>query len=182
MRTLLKKNPARFDELELNSTVSDVVRLIRSNAIRRGITVEVELSPWMRPIRGDRVQIQQVILNLLMNACDAVQNSEKGLRRVSARTIPRKDAMIIEVQDEGTGISDEELPHIFEPFYTTKRDGLGLGLPICQSIVAAHGGVMDATRNSRGGMTFSVTFPIQQSATPSSEEEVTAGQGSSKIQ
>ncbi len=174
MRTLLKKNPAHFDELEVNSTVSDVVKLVRSNALRRGITIHIELSPWMRPIFGDRVQIQQVILNLLMNACDAVANNDKGQRRASAKTIPRKDAMVVEVQDEGAGISDEDLPHIFEPFYTTKREGLGLGLSICQSIVGAHGGTIGAARNPRGGMTFSVTLPIKQSTlSPTPDDAVT---------
>jgi PAS domain S-box-containing protein len=176
MRTLLKKNPARLDKVEVNSTVGEVVRLTRSNALRRGIVVDVELSPWMRPILGDRVQVQQVILNLLMNAFDAVENTDKFRRRVSLKTIPRKEAMVIEVQDGGTGISDEELKHIFEPFYTTRHEGLGLGLSICQSIVAAHGGRLDAARNPNGGMTFSVTFPIQQSLTASVGEDAPAKQ------
>jgi two-component system sensor kinase FixL len=168
MRTLLKKNPARLDTLEINATVNDVVKLIRSNALKRGIAISVQLSPWMRPIIGDRVQVQQVILNLLMNACDAVESAEKVQRHVSLKTIPRKDAMVIEVQDEGDGIPDHELEHMFEPFYTTKRQGLGLGLSICQSIVTAHGGTLHAARNpSGGGMIFSVTFPIGQAVTAS---------------
>jgi C4-dicarboxylate-specific signal transduction histidine kinase len=163
----LKKNRGRLGDVEVNSTVSDVVKLVRSNALRRGVTVDVELSPWMRPILGDRVQVQQVILNLLMNACDAVESNAKGMRRVGLKPVPRQDAMIIEVQDNGAGISDEELQHIFEPFYTTKHEGLGLGLAICQSIVAAHGGTLDAVRNPSGGMTFSVIFPIGQSTATS---------------
>jgi len=176
MRTLLKKSPARLEEMEVNSTVGEVVKLTKSDALRRGIVVKVELSPWMRPILGDRVQIQQVVLNLLMNACDAVENNEIALRRVRVKTVPRKDAMIIEVEDSGAGVSDEQLEHIFEPFYTTKREGLGLGLSICQSIVAAHGGTLDAARNPRGGMIFSVTFPIGQSVPGLFRQDSAAGQ------
>lgn len=161
MRTLLKKDVGPQDQVEINSTASEVVKLLKGNAVKRGISMNVELSPWMRPIVGDRVQVQQVILNLLMNACDAVENNERGARNVQVRTIPRKDAMIIEVSDTGPGISDEQLEHIFEPFYTTKREGLGLGLSICESIVTAHGGKLEATRNPSGGMTFSAIFPIQ---------------------
>ncbi|HEY1961741.1 MAG TPA: PAS domain S-box protein [Rhizomicrobium sp.] len=177
MRTLLKKNPARREEVEVNSTLDEVVKLIGSNALRRGILVDVDLSPWMRrPILGDRVQIQQVMLNLLMNAFDAVENNQKGLRRVSVKTIPHRESAVIEVEDEGTGLTEEELAHIFEPFYTTKRDGLGLGLSICQSIVAAHGGRLDAARNLKGGMTFSATFPIDHAAAAQTREDAAATQ------
>jgi two-component system sensor kinase FixL len=176
IRTLLKKHPARLEEVDLNPTVNDVVKLIKSNAVRHGISVDIELSPWMRPILGDRVQVQQVLLNLLMNACDAVQHNESNRRRVSAKTVPHKETMVIEVADQGPGISEEELPHIFQPFFTTKREGLGLGLSICQSIVAAHGGTLDAARNPGGGMTFSVMFPISQSAPLVDREGVAARQ------
>ena len=183
MRTLLKKNPARLEEVQVNATVTDVVRLTKSHALRHGITVNVELSPWMKPIVGDRVQVQQVILNLLMNACDAVENNDKTKRRVSLKTIPHKDEMVIEVKDEGTGVSDEELEHIFEPFYTTKHEGLGLGLSICQSIVAAHGGTLEAKGNSSGGMTFSAMFPTQQHAPAAlSQNYVFASQASLRTQ
>ena len=161
MRTLLKKDTGRLDEVEINPTVGEVVKLIKSNAVKRNIAIDVELSPWMRPIIGDRVQVQQVILNLLMNACDAVENNERSARNVGIKTVPRMGSMIIEVSDTGPGISDEQLEHIFEPFYTTKREGLGLGLSICQSIVAAHGGLLEAARNPSGGMTFSAIFPMQ---------------------
>jgi two-component system sensor histidine kinase TtrS len=169
MRTLLKKNPARLEEVQINATAIEVARLIKSNALRRGITVDVELSPWMKPILGDRVQVQQVILNLLVNACDAVESNDRLQRKVSLRTIPHKGSMVIEVEDRGAGISDEELEHIFEPFYTTKREGLGLGLSICRSIVAALGGTLEAARNVSGGMTFSAAFPVPQSAPPIEE-------------
>jgi PAS domain S-box-containing protein len=160
IRALLRKTPTRYEQVEINSTVGEVVRLIQNSAIRRGILVDVELTPDLRPVRGDRTQIQQVVLNLLMNACDAVQGNERPLRRVSLRTVPRGDRMIVEVSDRGRGLSDAELERVFEPFYTTKHDGMGLGLSICRTIVGAHGGTLDAARNAENGMTFSATFPL----------------------
>jgi signal transduction histidine kinase len=146
--------------VEINSTVGDVVKLIQNSAVRRGILIDVDLTSGMRPVRGDRTQIQQVVLNLLMNACDAVQANERALRRVSLRTAPHGERIAVEVSDKGRGLSDDDIERVFEPFYTTKHDGMGLGLSICRSIVNAHGGTLDATRNTRTGMTFSATFPL----------------------
>ncbi len=160
VRTLLRKTPTRYEPVEVNSTVGDVVKLIQNSAIRRGILVDVDLTSGMPPVRGDRTQIQQVVLNLLMNACDAVQANERALRRVSLRTVPHGERIAVEVSDKGRGLSDDDIERIFEPFYTTKHDGMGLGLSICRSIVNAHGGTLDATRNTRTGMTFSAMFPL----------------------
>ncbi len=91
IRALLRRTPTRYEEVEINSTVGDVVRLIQNSAVRRGILVDVDLTTDTRPVRGDRVQIQQVVLNLLMNACDAVQGNERPLRRVNLKTVsPRR--------------------------------------------------------------------------------------------
>ena len=160
VRTLLRKETTRMEPAEINSTVSDVVKLIENSAVRRGIRVEVALAPQTRQVRGDRVQMQQVVLNLLMNACDAVQQNEKRSRRVNVKTYAGEEGMVVEVRDAGTGLSDDELPRVFEPFYTTKHDGMGLGLSICRTIVDAHGGTLAAARNSDRGMTFSVSFPF----------------------
>jgi C4-dicarboxylate-specific signal transduction histidine kinase len=173
VRTLLKKAAAHYESVALDATVEEVVKLIQSSAIRRGIVVDVDLARGERPIIGDRVQVQQVVLNLLMNACDAVENNERTLRRVSIRTVARGKAMAVEVRDRGEGLSDDELARVFEPFYTTKPDGLGLGLSICRAIVNAHGGTLDAVRNEDGGMTFSASFPFWEAAT-----EIPRGTGS----
>ena len=160
VRTLLRKTPPRYEPVEINSTVGDVVKLIQNSAVRRGILIDVDLTAGMRPVRGDRTQIQQVVLNLLMNACDAVQGNERALRRVSLRTAPHGERIAVEVSDKGRGLNDDDIERIFEPFYTTKHDGMGLGLSICRSIVNAHGGTLDARRNVRTGMIFSATFPL----------------------
>jgi signal transduction histidine kinase len=160
MRALLKKGAAHHEPVDLNDAVSDVVKLIHPNAVGRRIVLEVDLAAGLEPVPGDRVQIQQVVLNFLMNAFDAVQLREPIARRVRLRTSVRDRFGIIEVSDQGPGLSDESLATIFEPFHTTKPDGMGLGLWICRGIVAAHGGTLSASRNTDVGMTFSATFPL----------------------
>ena len=171
IRTLLKKETTRYEPIELNATVSEVVKLLHTSAERRGIRISLALAPETSPVRGDRVQVQQVVLNLLMNACDAVQDNEPRFRRVSLRTVTGPDGMSVLVKDSGAGLSDEELARIFEPFYTTKGDGMGLGLSICRAIVAAHGGALGASRNSDKGMTFSVSFPRWQPAQGAADQD-----------
>jgi PAS domain S-box-containing protein len=159
VRTLLRKDTTGFEPVEINATISDVVKLLENSAARRGIAISVELARGAKPVRGDRIQLQQVVLNLLMNACDAVQLNEKSGRRVSLVCRARNSDVVVEISDCGAGLSDEEIARVFEPFYTTKQDGMGLGLSICRTIVDAHGGKLSAVRNFHGGMTFCVSFP-----------------------
>jgi two-component system sensor kinase FixL len=158
IRDLLRKGATDFGPVCINTTVADVVKLMDGSALRRGIRIELSLAPDKKDVRGDRVQVQQVVLNLLMNACDAVEHHAPQFRRVSLRTIAESDGMAVHVKDCGAGLSDDELSRIFEPFYTTKRDGMGLGLSICRAIVQAHNGTLDASRNPDEGMTFTVKF------------------------
>ncbi len=160
MRTLLKKDPSRHEAFHVNGAVADVVKLVKNRAVSRHIVVDLDLDAGLTTIVGDRVQFQQVLLNLLINACDAVQDAELPMRRVSLRTLRGDGMAMVEVRDQGPGLQDDELVRVFEPFYTTKRDGLGLGLSICRAIVQAHGGALEAARNHDRGMTFSATFPI----------------------
>ena len=160
MRALLKKGSTRHEPIEINATVADVVRLIRGDAASRGISIDVDLAADLGPVVGDRIQVQQVVLNLLMNACDAVQGQETWSRRVGLKTARNGTAAIVEVRDRGAGLTDAELGRIFEPFYTTKPDGMGLGLSICRAIVGTHGGTLEAVRHPDGGMTLSATFPF----------------------
>jgi two-component system sensor kinase FixL len=162
IRTLLRKETTRYESVGINETVGDVVKLIQPDAVRRGIRIAINLASDASPVRGDRVQVQQVVLNLLMNACDAVQDNEPQFRRVTLRTTRGTDGMIVVVTDAGSGLSEEELARIFDPFYTTKSDGMGLGLTICRAIIGAHDGSLEATRNADKGMTFSVAFPYWQ--------------------
>jgi PAS domain S-box-containing protein len=159
VRTLLRKDTTGVERVEINSTVGDVVKLIGNSAARRGICIDAELAAETRPVRGDRIQVQQVVLNLLMNACDAVEQNEKPNRRVSLKTTAGDGAMVVQIRDTGVGLSNDEIARVFEPFFTTKNDGTGLGLWISRTIVDAYGGTLVAARNSERGMTFSASFP-----------------------
>ena len=172
MRTLLKKSTTQYEPVEINATVRDVLRLVKGSARGRGIVIDVELSPDVGPVFGDRVQLQQVVLNLVLNACDAVQKQDTTLRHVTLKTACREHEAAVEVRDRGTGLSDAELALVFEPFYTTKRDGMGLGLSISRAIVNAHGGTLGAARNPDSGMTFTATFPFWQPVASEPREPV----------
>jgi signal transduction histidine kinase len=169
VRNLLKKEAASYGPVELNSTIVDVTRLMQGSAMKRGIQIDVQLGPGSKPVWGDPIQIQQVVLNLLMNACDAVQGNKKPPCTVHLMTSFSGERAVVAVRDNGPGLPDDAIERVFEPFYTTKRDGMGLGLSICRSIVLAHDGTLEAARNPEGGMTFSVTLPFVQPGMPGEE-------------
>ena len=160
IRSLLKKGPAQYELTDMNAVVGEVLHLIQNAAIARRVAVDVQLAPDGGTVLGDGVQIQQVALNLLINAFDAVQANTVAERRVVLRTTRYDAAICLEIADYGAGLSDEALGRIFEPFYTTKQDGIGLGLSICRTLVDAHGGTLTAARNPVGGMTFTASFPL----------------------
>jgi two-component system sensor kinase FixL len=177
VRMLVKKRATLFEPVEVNATVNEVVTLIQGNAAGRRIVLDVDLAPGIDPVLGDRIQIQQVVLNLLLNAFDAVQERGTALRHVQLRTTRRDLTAVIAVVDQGFGLSDAEIPFLFEPFFTTKTQGLGLGLSICRTIVTAHGGTLHAARNPSAGMTFSACFPFHGKLDPMAPASSGAGQG-----
>ena len=162
LRTLLKKSEAQHEPLDVNCIITDVVKLVEGNSIGRRIVLTPELAAVVEPVLGDRTQIQQVVINLLINAFDAVQALDPPNRHVRLRTFCLDGHAVIEVVDYGPGLSDEALARIFEPFYTTKQEGLGLGLSICKTIVEAHGGAIEVRRNPLSGMTFAARLPLMQ--------------------
>ena len=160
LRTLVKKDQPRFELLDLNRVIEDVVRLLHSDTVIRKVRVALDLDSDLRSVQGDSVQMQQVMLNLMLNAFDAMKEVPESERKVSVRTRqPGPGVVQIEVEDCGTGIPPEMLPRLFEPFQSTKRDGLGLGLSISRSIVEAHGGRLWAANNTDRGATFCSTVP-----------------------
>ncbi len=158
LRTLLRKDTSKYSPHDINDGVEEIVKLIRTDAIEKQISLEVDLCPHLPPVLGDRVQLQQVTLNLLMNAFDAVRDRDVDRRQVTLRTFPVDGRVGVSVTDAGFGLSDDQLSQVFEPFYTTKADGMGLGLSICQTIIAAHDGAISADRNGGPGMTFSFSL------------------------
>lgn len=159
IRELLQKGESSFPVIEMQKFLDDAVRIIRPDALIRNVGVIVEIAPDLPPIHGDRVQLQQVLINLALNAFDAM-NNHPGRRELTVRSCRAADGGVeINVEDAGPGIPADKLETIFTPFFTSKPGGLGMGLPICRSIITAHGGRIWAENNSGGGATFHVTLP-----------------------
>lgn len=159
-RALLRKKAASHEAVELNAALGDVTKLVFPNAFKLGVQLDILLGAPSRPIWGDRVQIQQVLMNLLMNACEAAGQEPAPQRLVRLTTDFSGDMAIVAVTDTGPGISEADMDRLFEPFYTTKAGGMGLGLAICRSIVHAHRGRLAVVRNPNGGLTFTVELPF----------------------
>jgi two-component system sensor kinase FixL len=135
---------------------------VHSDAILRRSRVSVEVAPALPPVLGDRIELQQVVLNLLVNAFDAMKDCPRHEREVGVRAALDGRVVKVAVRDRGTGVSTDDLDRIFEPFHTTKRDGLGMGLSISRTIIAAHGGRLWAENNPDRGATFCFTVPVAE--------------------
>jgi PAS domain S-box-containing protein len=152
---LLKRDTLDHKPVDLNSGLNEIVKVLHADLFARRISLQVELASDLPPVLGDRVQLQQVALNLLMNACDAAEDQSDGHRSVLLRTGLKESWVTVSVTDSGGGLTDAQLGQVFEPFYTTKVNGMGLGLPICEMIMNFHDGRLDVVRNAAKGMTFS---------------------------
>jgi PAS domain S-box-containing protein len=163
MRALVRKDEPQLEPLDLNHVISDVVRLLHSDMLVRKVQIALELAPELRTANGDNAQLQQVMLNLVLNAFDAMKDVPEGKRTVIVRTRQLDAASLrVEVSDVGTGISPDRLANLFEPFRSSKREGLGLGLSISRSIVEAHKGRLWAENNPGHGATLYFTLPVQE--------------------
>jgi PAS domain S-box-containing protein len=159
LRDFSQRTSARRSTCDVAHLLHDSVALVANELRRHGIDVRFELATDLPPVVADRVQLQQVVVNLLTNARDAVQNQARDRRVITVRARCKADKVVFEVEDLGTGISEDAAAHLFEPFYTTKTGGMGIGLSICQSIVKDHHGRIAAATNNAGGATFSVRLP-----------------------
>jgi two-component system sensor kinase FixL len=162
VRTLVRKQPREFAALDLAGIISEVVALLHSDAILHNVRVILELTQNLPHVRGDRVEMQQVLLNLLLNAFDAMKDAPRCKREVVVwAEAVRSDTVRVGVRDGGPGVSGDMRDKIFEPFVTTKREGMGMGLSISRSIVEAHGGRLWAENNSDHGATFYFILPVE---------------------
>jgi len=156
---MLRKEGAHYVELEVNDVVVDALRLMRSDLLNRRVSVRWLPAGGLPHVAGDRVQLQQVLLNLVANACDAMVD-ETGGREVTISTARNANNQVeVRVSDHGKGVVDPDLEQIFQPFVTSKVDGIGLGLSVCRSIIGAHHGRIWATRNSGRGITMHCELP-----------------------
>jgi len=161
LRNFFRKSEAQKAPLYLREVVADVVRMVRSDSVLRNVSLAFEPPAERIRLSGDRIQLQQVILNLVLNAFDAVSENE-DLREVSVSMSANKDEVMVAVRDSGNGIDPVAIEHIFEPFFTTKPKGMGMGLAIARSIIKAHGGEISARRNPDRGSTFEIALPALQ--------------------
>jgi signal transduction histidine kinase len=163
MRNHIRKAPPRTELFDLNEAVNEVIAMVRTVIAKNRIKVSTHLADGLVPVQGDRVQVQQVIVNLILNAVEAIASAEDGERqlRVSTQQTDGKAALVA-VRDSGPGIDPAHLERVFEAFYTTKSSGLGMGLSICRSIIHAHGGRLWAEPSEPCGAVFQFTLPAVQ--------------------
>ena len=163
LRLLLKKGDLEYVSLDLNEVVTEVARLVMSDAAIRNVSMRLEPAPSLPRVRGDRVQLQQVVLNLVLNGLDAMR--EPGLREASLliRTFSDGPGLVgVAVQDAGPGIGEKDADYIFNALYTTKTEGIGMGLAIARTIIDAHDGRLTGANNPEGGATFQFTVPVDK--------------------
>ena len=163
IRALVKKAPPRKDRLDINEIILDVIALTRSEVHRNRVALQTPLLSDLPPISGDRIQLQQVILNLIINAIEAMSGVSEGPREMLVGSgKDHSDGVLVAVRDSGPGLDAEGLAHLFDAFYTTKPGGLGMGLAISRSIIEAHGGRLWATPNVPRGAVFQFTLPTDR--------------------
>jgi C4-dicarboxylate-specific signal transduction histidine kinase len=160
IRDLIKKAPPRSDRLDINRLIPAIIDFARGETSRGGVQVKTALADHMPHIRGDRVQLQQVMLNLIVNAVEAMAGVAQESRSLLITTEKAESGgVLISVRDTGPGLPPAAVEHLFEPFHTTKANGMGIGLSICRSIVEAHGGRLWASANIPRGAVFEFALP-----------------------
>jgi C4-dicarboxylate-specific signal transduction histidine kinase len=160
IRDQIKKTPPRVEHIDLNRAIADVIALAQSAIIQNGISVQTDLIEELPHVQADRVQLQQVILNLILNAVEAMSSVEKRVRKLSIGAEQHQSGgVLVSVRDSGPRIHSEHLNRVFDAFYTTKSRGVGMGLSICRSIIRAHSGELWADVNPSGGAVFRFTLP-----------------------
>lgn len=174
IRALIRKAPARTDRLEINEAIREVIELARGETARHAVAVRADLADGLPPVDGDRIQLQQVALNLVVNAVEAMGEAGQGVRELLIGT-GRTEAgeVCVTVQDSGPGIDPGNADRLFEAFYTTKPAGTGIGLAICRSIVEAHGGRLWVETDQPRGAVFRFTVPAGPGSASSFEEPST---------
>jgi C4-dicarboxylate-specific signal transduction histidine kinase len=163
IRGMLAKGSQDRVELDVNDLIREVMTFVRADLKHHGITVRTELAGDLPRLSGVRVQLQQVLLNLIANAADAMASVEQGARVLTVRSQKTGDCdIVLTIEDTGSGLDPADLDRAFEPFFSTKSEGMGMGLSICRSIVEAHGGRIAASPAREGGSVFRVSLPCDE--------------------
>ena len=170
VRLLFRKGEVgqQFGNLDINEVVQDVLKLMRNDLANQGVTVQTELAENLPAVQGDRVQLQQVLLNLVLNGCEAMIDRDPSQRQLLITSGMENSAVHVSVRDRGGSIPEETMERVFEPFFTTKADGMGLGLSVCRTIIEAHRGNICVRNNAEGGATFHFSIPCTYSGAKNS--------------
>ena len=165
LRSLVKKSAPDFTPLDLNDTIREVIGFLHGDIVARNVRVTLELAPNLPPVHGDRIQLQQVTINLLLNAFDALNGNPVPERLVTVATALESSKRVrVTVRDTGTGIPSDKIESVFEPFYTTKREGMGMGLSVTRSIIESHEGRIWAENDPKRGALLHFILPVDQAA------------------
>jgi signal transduction histidine kinase len=164
IRALIKKAPPRRDAVAINDAILEVIALTRTEAANNGVSVRTQLAEGLPRVQGDRVQLQQVLLNLIINAIEAMRDVGEGERELLISSYNEPDGVSVEVRDSGPGFAPADIDRVFEAFYSTKPSGMGLGLSICRSIIEAHNGRLWASPNLPRGAIFRFIAPAHPAA------------------
>lgn len=163
VRALLRKETVPNEPVDLNDVIEESLALIRSDALLDGLSVTTELDRELPAIQADRVGLQQVILNLILNAIDAMRTVPSASRKLTVKTAAKDNGAVrVSVADSGIGLDSQDIDRLFDPFYTTKPEGMGMGLSISRTIITAHGGKLGAENNPEGGAVFYFTLPLDR--------------------
>jgi C4-dicarboxylate-specific signal transduction histidine kinase len=162
---LIKKVPARKDAVAINDAILEIIALTRTEAANNSVVVRTQLAEGLPPVQGDRVQLQQVLLNLIINAIEAMRDVGEQERQLIVSSRNEPDGVSVEVRDSGPGFGAANIDRVFEAFYSTKPNGVGLGLSICRSIIEAHDGRLWASPNVPRGAIFGFIAPVRPAAT-----------------
>jgi signal transduction histidine kinase/integral membrane sensor domain MASE1 len=165
LRKLLRRGSPHLQAVDLNASVEEILGLMRGDLITRNVAVLTSLSPSLPPVQADPIEVQQVLLNLILNACDAMDENRTDDRVLTLTTCEFSSSAVVAVSDVGSGIPGDRMGSLFRPFFTTKADGLGMGLAICQSIAAGIGGRLWAENNPDRGSTFRLAVPLAEGRT-----------------
>lgn len=163
IRSLVKKMPPRRDRLDINEAAREVIPLTQAELQRNRVSLQARLADGLPLVSGDRVQLQQVMTNLIINAVESMSSVSDGPRELTIVSgMDNANELFVEVQDTGPGVDSAQLDRLFQSFYTTKPDGIGMGLAISRSIAEAHGGRLSAARNQSHGAVFRLTLPLEE--------------------
>jgi PAS domain S-box-containing protein len=183
IHALIKKVPPRKDGLEINEAIQEVIALTHGEVVKHRVSLRTQLAAGLPLIQGDRVQLQQVILNLIINALEAMSAVSEGARELRiASGRDGSNGVLVTVQDSGPGLNPESFDCLFDAFYTTKPGGMGMGLSICRSIVEAHQGQLWTTANTPGGAIFQFTLPTSKVGTEANQQASKSANGSNEVE